>query len=233
MQFNVGVNLSGDDGGSWSRGGNVNATWKLGDRWEIQLGPSLDRARIAAQYVTTHDDATAAATYGHRYLFADVDQTTVSLETRLNVTFTPDLSLQVYARPFISAGDYGLPKELRAPRTFDFLTYGKDVGTLTPVEGGSLVDPDGAGPAPAFTVNTKDFNYRSLLGNAVLRWEWSPGSTIFVVWQQSRELRLSGSDPVYAGTGVGQFDLHRDVHDLFALQPSNIFMVKINYWLNP
>ncbi len=123
-------------------------------------------------------------------MFADLEQTTLSMDTRLNVTFTPDLSLELYAQPFIASGDYGALKELKAPGTFDFLRYGIDAGQVTVDEDGdSTVDPDGAGPAESFTIGNRDFNRVSLRGTGVLRWEWRPGSTLFFVWQQNRSKR--------------------------------------------
>lgn len=223
---------STDEAGSWSQSGGVDATWKAGDRWEVRLGPDVTRSHSAAQFVTSVGDATATDTYGRRYVFAGIDQTTVALDMRLNVTFSPSLSFEVFARPFVASGDYSGLKELRAPRTFEFARYGVDAGTVTRADDGDLrVDPDGSGPASPFDVADRDFNYRSLLGNAVLRWEWSPGSTLYLVWQQSRELRLSGFDP--ADGGLGQFRLGRDARELFGIAPDNIFQVKVNYWLNP
>ncbi|MHC4180454.1 MAG: DUF5916 domain-containing protein, partial [Planctomycetota bacterium] len=172
--------------------------------------------------------------FGTRYVFAGLDRTTLSLRTRVNLTFLPTLSLQLYLEPFISTGDYGTLKELRAPGTFDFLEYGEDIGTaVRNAEGDYDVDPDGAGAATGFRVSDRDFSYRSLLGNAVLRWEWRPGSTVFFVWQQSRINSITGRGPLGAQTSVGTFDLGRDMGDMFSTAPDNIFMIKVNYWLNP
>lgn len=190
---------------------------------DLTLTPLYWRGTNAAQHLGSRADANATRTFGRRYLFARLDQTELSLQTRLNVTFTPALSLQVYAQPYISSADFGAPSELAAPRTYTFLTYGRDVGTARPVEGGVEVDPDGAGSSPAFVVGDNDFNLRSLRGNAVLRWEWRPGSTLYVAWQQNRE-------DVGA---VGSFELGRDRAALFATRPDNVFVVKVNYWLNP
>ena len=89
------------------------------------------------------------------------------------------------------------------------------------------------GPAPEFSVSDRSFNFRSLLGNAVLRWEWSPGSTLFLVWQQSRAGRVRASEFDETGAlGVGDFDLGYDTRELFGLRDDNIFLVKVNYWLN-
>ena len=150
------------------------------------------------------------------------------------MTFTPDLSLQLYLEPFIATGDYGALKEFLAPGTFEFLEYGVDRGTVSPVGAGAVeVDPDGSGPATAFAVSDRDFSYRSLLGNAVLRWEWRSGSTLFFVWQQRRISSIVGPGPGSGRPWVGHFDLARDAGDMFEVAPDNIFMVKLNYWLNP
>jgi hypothetical protein len=181
--------------------------------------------------VTSVADPLANATFGNRYLFAGIDRTTLSLQSRVNLTFSPTLSLEVYVEPFISVGDYGALKEFSAPGTFDFLTYGEDIGTVVPGDGHVAIDPDGSGPAPGFQVSNRDFSYRSLLGNTVLRWEWMPGSSVFFVWQQSRIDSLVGQGE--APPWVGTFDLGRDMRDMFAVAPDNVFMIKINYWLNP
>ena len=104
----------------------------------------------------------------------------------VDLTISPSMSLQLYLEPFMSAGDYQGVKEFARRRAFDFYEYGVDIGTLAQDAGGYTADPDGPGPVPAFSVPNRDFSYRSLIGNAVLRWEWREGSTIFLVWQQRR-----------------------------------------------
>ena len=107
-----------------------------------------------------------------------------------------------------------------------------DVGTAIARRAGALrrCDPDGAGPAPSFRVNDRDFNLTSLRGNAVLRWEWRAGSTLFLVWQQDRAERLSGVDAELRGRDVGRFDVRSNVGDLFAVRPSNVLVFKVSYW---
>ena len=209
--------------------------FKPAENWVVRIGPELSHTALPAQYVTTVTDASATSTYGQRYVFAGLNQTTLGIETRLNVTFTPNLTLELYAQPFLSSNDFGALKELRAPRTFDFNEYGRDVGTATPEAGGTiLVDPDGSGSAAAFRVNDSDFNLASLRGNAVLRWEWRPGSTFFLVWQQDRYERLAAgeAEPV-GGRRLGEFDFGGNVRDLFDVQPTNVLLFKVSYWLNP
>jgi hypothetical protein len=181
--------------------------------------------------VTTIADARAVGTYENRYIFAPIEQTTLDTEIRLNLTFTRGLSLEVYTQPFISSGDYGALSELAAPRTFDFLEYGSEVGTLVRgTDGRYTIDPVGDG-VETFTIADRDFNVRSLIGNAVLRWEWRPGSTLFLVWQQNRSDRPTSTG--YPEGTYGDFDFGRDAEQLFRLEPENTFMIKVNYWLNP
>ena len=234
LSFRTRYSWEFEQDGSWQHSGNINLTYKSGEKVEVRVGPDFRRSFSSAQYVTSVTDDLATATYGRRYIFAPIDQTTVSLETRLNITFSPTLTFEMYAQPLISRGNFGGLKEFTAPGTFDFQSYGNDIGIIRRHEDGHyVIDPDGAGAAESFTVDDKDFNFRSLLGNAVLRWEWSPGSTLFLVWQQSRSHRIEGSDFDREGFGgVGTFDLGRDSSELFSLRPDNIFLVKVNYWLN-
>jgi hypothetical protein len=212
-----------DEAGGTQRSLNLTLGIKPGGTWELSLGPSIFLNKSAAQYVDSVDDSEATHTYGARYVFADLEQITLSMETRLNVTFTPDLSLEFFAQPFIASGDYGSLKELESPGTFDFIRYGIDAGQVTVDEdGNSTVDPDGAGPAVPFTIYNRDFNRVSLRGTGVLRWEWRPGSTLFFVWQQNR------SDPAYDQNG--DFDFTRDVQAILRGEAHNVFMVKATYW---
>jgi Domain of unknown function (DUF5916) len=86
---------------------------------------------------------------------------------------------------------------------------------------GYTIDPDGAGPAAPFTIGNQDFNFRSLRGTGVLRWEYRPGSTLYFVWTQER----SGSDQ------FGDFDFNRDRSALFRDRPTNVFQIKGTYWI--
>jgi hypothetical protein len=90
---------------------------------------------------------------------------------------------------------------------------------------GYRIFPEGReGAASPFGLSNRDFNLRSLRGNAVLRWEWRPGSTLFVAWQQNRE---------DFAQYVGDFQFGRDRTALFRARPDNVLVLKVNYWLNP
>jgi len=217
----------GGGGISYTRGGNGHefslsprVTLKPAPNWEVSLSPTFSKARDEAQYLFRVLDSTAVRTLGARYVFAPLDQTLVALVLRLNYTLRPGLSLQLFAQPFLASGDFGSPRELAAPGTYDFLVYGQDVGEI--VDG--RVYPSGQGSAHnAFELPQPDFNSTSLRGNAVLRWEWRPGSTLYLAWQQTR----SDFRP------VGEFDLGRDLDALFSVRADNVLLLKVSYWLNP
>lgn len=235
VSFRTGVRYGEDQSGAWQRSFNVSLNFRGGEKFEARIGPSFEQSHATAQYVTSRTDQTATRTFGRRYLFADLDQSTLSMDARFNVTLTPRVTIEIFAQPLLSSGNYENLKELRAPRTFDFNRYGTDAGTITALDGGRRfeIDPDGAGPASKFPVDNRDFNVRSLRSNAVFRWEWRPGSALFLVWQQTRSGRLAASDPDYPYARVGNFRLGRDAGDLLGLRPDNIFLVKMSYWLNP
>jgi hypothetical protein len=192
----------------------------------LSVGPTLSRNVLEDQWVGSYTDSYATQTYGRRYVFAHLDQTTLSADIRLKWTFTPQLSLELFAQPMISSGDYRDFKEFLQPRTFDFRIYGKNGSTIREQFDASgrvssyAVDGDGAGPAPSYGFGNPDFNVKSLRGNAVLRWEYRPGSTLYLVWTQSR----SDTEP------VGEFQFNRSLRRLWDARPDNIFMLKFTYW---
>jgi len=221
-----------DDSGLRERTFGMWSTLRPSSAVRVQLGPRFSHNDYTAQYVRTTADPRATDTYGARYVFGSLDQTTFSLETRLDWTFTPRLSLQLYAQPFVSAGSYSRFKELTTPGEFAFAAYGEDRGTLCSIGGMYVADPVAARECPTelpaaddpnFVVRfaNPDFNVRSLRGNAVLRWEYRPGSTLFFVWQQER----SGYEP------FGDFDFDRDTRGIFNGPSSNVFLIKASYWI--
>jgi hypothetical protein len=200
---------------------------------EIEFEPEWSSSADGAQYVSTADTLPFDPTFGPRYLFADLDRQEVSLQTRVNIVFSPVLSLQLYAQPLLSSGSYATYKQFLKPQTFGFDTFqegthevvgGSDgcVGGRTCVDANNerYVDFDSDGRAD-YSFTDQNFNVRSLVGNVVLRWEYRPGSTIFLVWQRRQGEEVS----------AGNFDFGRDIAALFNAPAENVFMIKVNYWL--
>jgi len=153
------------------------------------------------QWFGNFDDA-----LGTHYTFAHLDQHTTSVTARLNYTFTPDISLQGYLQPFVSKGTYTNVRQLSAaPRAANY--------------------DDRYAPYinPSVTDNPGGFNFKAFQSNMVFRWEYNPGSTLFLVWNEGRQ----GFNNL-----EGTKDFNGDVRDLFRLHPANTFLVKVSYWLN-
>jgi Domain of unknown function (DUF5916)/Carbohydrate family 9 binding domain-like len=232
IEGSVFLNYNGDEAGGSSVGVFPFVSYRPSGAVELSLSPGYSSGRSRSQFVRRKVDSTATATYAARYVFADLRQRSVDVTLRLNVTMSPTLSFQLYAQPFTFAGDYSGFKELRASRTFDFNVYGRDNGstitvTATDPEGRPAtyqVDPTGAAGDSVFTFSNPDFRTRSLRSNAVLRWEYRPGSTLYLVWTQSRGSFVP-FDPAFA---MGR-DFRRE---LFLDRPQNVLLVKLNYWLS-
>jgi hypothetical protein len=153
------------------------------------------------QWFGRYDDASGA-----HYTFAHLDQHTTSATVRLNYTFTPSVSLQTYLQPFVSKGTFSNVRQLSStPRAAAYDDRYAPFDNL------------------AVTTDPGGFNFKELQSNVVFRWEYQPGSSLFVVWNQGRQ----GSLP-FAGTD----NFRGDVSNLFALHPANTFLVKMSYWIN-
>lgn len=170
---------------------------------EISYRPSsFLKASIGLHWSQNTDESQwVEATDDSRYIFARIYQQTVGVQTRLNYTVTPTLSIQLYAEPFVSAGNYSNFKELVNGRSKSY-------------EGRYR---------PTLYSDNPDFNYRSFRTTNVLRWEYKPGSTLFVVWQQGREGSVTSGD----------FNFNRDFGAVFDSPAKNVFLIKWAYWFNP
>jgi len=207
------------DGYSWDTG--LETTFRPFQGWEIQMEPSFNKEFNPAQYIETVVDPNYTETYGHRYIFGELEHQTLSLETRLNFAFNSKLTVQFYAQSFVSSGKYLKYKQLRYPESFLFDRF--DEGS-TIVDGENdikYLDFDRDGEYD-FSFENGDFTIRSLKLNGVLRWEYLPGSTLFLVWQHSRFNEINS----------GAFNLNNSLNRLWGTQPANAIILKLNYWLN-
>ena len=171
---------------------------RLASNIEVTLGPSYRRRMEDAQWVDQIEEKINGRVKEH-YVYGELESRTLDFTTRADISFTPTLSLQFYLQPFVTIGDYTDFKELVEPKTYQFKPY--------PLN------------------ENYDFHRRSLRGNAVLRWEFQPGSTLFLVWSQSREVALD--------TGRGADLDFRPFHRLgssFTDEGEDIFLVKCRYW---
>ncbi len=184
-----------------------------GHSQSINVSPQVD-LRISSQFRgsvslsashninDTQDVNPSTDSTGTHYLFAHLDQQTVSMAFRVDYTATPTLTVQVYASPFVSKGRWSNMRELSAtPRAAAYSDRFQPF----------------AGPTPG------DFNFKFFNSNMVVRWEYKPGSTLFLVWSQGRD----DFEPT-----MGSRNTYGDFKKLFNAYPRNTFLVKASYWLN-
>jgi hypothetical protein len=194
--FEVETELQGNGNGSWYRALGVELTARPRPNLTVSVEPTFSRAHEENQYLAAFDDAAAASTYGRRYLFSEIERREFELGTRVDWTLNARLSFQLYAQPFVAAGDYHDHHALVAARTADFVPW-------------------------AGTVAEPDFNFRSVRGSAVVRWEFRPGSALYVVWNENR----AGVDP------TGEFRLGRNLRSISTAPSQDVFLVKLSWWL--
>jgi hypothetical protein len=196
----------------------------------ISVGPGFAFNTSKSQWVESDNnpftDALAVSTYGKRYIFADMNYKELSAQIRVNWTLSPTLSFQMFVQPLFATGDYTNFKEFARPRSFDFNVFGKNGSSFADSTFGDgsrkiYLDADGSGPAPVISMDHPNFSRVSLRGNAVLRWEYMPGSTLYFVWTQSR----------YNKVLDGTFNMKNSIDRLSDTSADNIFMIKLTYWL--
>jgi hypothetical protein len=198
VSMDFGLSYREDRSGEYDRSASFTLNYRPSSSVQVSVGPGFSKERDTDQWIDTFDDASFTTTYGQRHLFANVDATELNVSTRVDWTFSPTLSLQMFAQPFISANDFWGYKNFARPRSFEFT------------------------PAEVAEDAEDDFTYLSLRGNAVLRWEYRPGSTLFFVWQQDRSGEIDD----------GRFSFGDDVRGVFDRRASNVFLIKATYWLN-
>ena len=195
-----------DEGRSFNANVSPNVDFRVSSRFSASLGLGYSRNGDDWQFYRAYGAAGNDTTH---YTFARLDQTTMSVNARLNFTATPNLSFQFYGEPFASNGTYADWREIKDARASRFADRFKQYGT-----GRGLFD---------------GFNYRQFNSNAVVRYEYLPGSTLFAVWQQGRNNFLTPADAGYNGS----YNFSRDYGSSLRDHPNNTFLIKLAYWINP
>jgi hypothetical protein len=186
------------DDGSTSYYTGATMTYRPLPSIRLSLTPRLSNSSSNSQYVTRQRGAGYTPTYGDKYVFSTLDQKQVEIGVRTEWTMNARLSMQLYLQPFVASGDYKDFKYLTRPKSDDF----------------TAIDDSSVGFDP-------DFNFRSVRGSAVVRWEFRPGSALYVVWNENR----SEVAP------IGDFRMRRDFGALAEAPSQDVFLIKFSYWL--
>ena len=190
-----------DEGRSESLRLSPELAFKLSSRFNSGVSANYSWDRSDTQYYGTFTDSVTGVS---SFTFAHLRQRTLSLTWRLDYTFTPTATLQLYASPFVTRGTYTRVRELEDPRAARY------ADRYRPYADSSVTaDPGG-------------FNFQQFRSNLVFRWEYRPGSTLFLVWGQGRE---------HEADREGGQSFGADLRHLFRRRADNTFLVKVSYWL--
>lgn len=219
--FGFDGNYQESENNSYSVRFSPNVNINIGTRLRLIFDVNIQNENRPYQYIDSFDDETAVQMLGCRHIVGEMKRNTVSTEMRVDYTFTPKLSFQAYIQPYMTVASYSRFKEYTNPESYDFVEYGVTGGKDIEMYGndGYLLYPNGKDENNLYLENP-DFNYKALVGNAVLRWEFRPGSTLYLVWTRN------GSDDKHPGN----FEFIRDAKDMFKADADNVLAVKFTYW---
>ena len=154
------------------------------------------------------------------YIVGHIAQKTYGLTMKLQVNVTPDISLQWYAAPFTSTAKYNNFKKALNPdsrvRENRFYAFSPDEISFSDGKYTVLNNSEN------YAFANPDFNFNEFRSNLVARWEYRPGSTLYIVWQHSMSNQ--------SGNFLPGWD--QNLERMFGLPSTNVFMVKLNYWYN-
>jgi len=220
ISFGAGVDGSwSDDDAGRTRVGWISAGFRPSNALTFAAEQRYTHRRHDLQYVGTERGGVTP-----RYLYGAIDQETFSLVFRCDLALSPGFTIQYYGAPYLSSGRYRDFKRItdpRAPRYEDRFVHLGSAVRWNPAESGWEVDEDGDDVAE-YELGNPDFSFRDFNSNLVVRWEYSPGSSLYLVWQQARSSAVSD----------GRFDLQEDWNDLFGLHPHNIVLIKASRWFD-
>ena len=196
-------------------------TWRLGNHIYLTGQFDYDRNRNNLQYVTTiFPTNSIESVHSPQYVLGRMEQRTYGLTIKVQANITPDISFQFYGSPFTSTG------------SFENFKTAADTKSRTYLERFRVFEPDEISyndrrytvnrEGMNYAFNNPDFSFNEFRSNLVARWEYMPGSTLYLVWEH----RMSNNDNRYV-SGWGQ-----NLDHLFGLPATNTFMVKLNYWFN-
>ena len=217
-QWRLSPTYSGDRMGGWTAALGAGLSIRPGNRIELSADPSYARWVSPRQFYATLAGG-STATFGQRYIFSFIERSEISTRFRVNYALGPDLTLETYAEPFASSGRFYRIGELPAPRSYSLREYGSDGTTFARFESDSIVVTDANA---RFILPVRDFNVLSFRSNFVVRWEWRPGSTAYLVWQQNRADQSTTGSLINPGSLL----------DAVTANGDNVFAVKLNYWIS-
>ena len=219
LVFQVYSNVSsGYENSASSFNTGIDISLKPSNYLRISINPGFSKSYSELQYITKRSFGT-----DDRYIFGSIDRKTASASLRINLNLSPDLTLQYWGQPFVATGKYRDIKYITDPMAEEYKDrfHVYTPGQISSDQDGFYID-ENEDSSIDYDFGRRDFNVQEFLSNLVIRWEYNPGSSLYIVWSQTR----SGSNE------TGNMDLFNDIGNLFDTgdnKPHNVFLVKLSY----
>lgn len=204
----------GFDNNEKNKGVELNFVYRPSNAWNISLSPSISSNTDKMQYVTTVDDNNQ-----DKYIIARIDQTTYDMSLRMTYMVTPNLSVQYWGQPFAASGSYSEFKKVTKPDAENYENRFTVVNSTRDFENEEQAIDENSDGTTDYTIDDPDFNFAQFRSNMVIRWEYIPGSTLFVVWTQNRSESPTTDRHTFSHLYEGLFDK----------KPHNVFLLKYTY----
>ncbi|OGC07432.1 hypothetical protein A2V82_10695 [candidate division KSB1 bacterium RBG_16_48_16] len=221
LGLGFGTNMSfSDDGLGKAKTLSFWSNYKISSKFQLSSDADFSQSVESLEYMTTIN-----ALQGNRYILGQLNRKTLSMTLRLKYAITPELTLQYYGNPYVSIGDYSHAKKVVDPRAKHseqlYHTFTGDELCYQEATNEYGVDENRDGVCD-YAFSNNDFTFREFRSNFVLRWEFSPGSTFYLVWTHGRSIYSS----------PGDLAIGRGLNTLFGSQPENVYLFKLNYWFS-
>ncbi len=211
MEYSHGYDDSGNRYGL-----ELELTYRPVSNLSLSIDPEFSHRRSVLQYVDQQSFDT-----DQRYIFGSIDQKTLSMSLRIDLIITPELTIQFWGQPFIATGDFYDFKHITEPKADHFYdrfhTYHAE--EISYDQAGDRYKINETDPALSYEFGNPDFNIKEFLSNLVFRWEYRPGSFIYLVWSQSR------SD----SNSYGTLHFGDDFTDIWEIHPMDAILLKVSY----
>ncbi|MDP2335988.1 MAG: DUF5916 domain-containing protein [Bacteroidota bacterium] len=187
--------------------------WQINDRFSITSHTIFDNSVDHHQFVTRTKDLSGST----RYLVGTIDRNTISSTLRFEYFVSPEISIQYYGNPYASTGKY---ENFREVADASNKSLDKRYISLLPSAGNKYdLLRDGK---PAYSIKNPDFNFQEFRSNLVARWEFRPGSTLYLVWTNTRSAYSDQLDQ----------SIWKSFGNIWNVKPQNVFMIKFSYWFS-
>ena len=217
--FNGGTYISNEKDFRNISNWNISLGYRPMKSLRIEVEPGISQYKDELMYVGQR-----AYNSDMRYIMSNIKRNTIQTSFRINYNISPDLTIQYWGQPFIASGEYSAFKHITDSKaenlTDRYNSYSSDQISFNADWNAYVIDENRDGNID-YTIGKPDFNVKEFLSNFVVRWEYRPGSTVYLVWSQTRNQYIND----------GTFELSNDLNQLFGEKANNIFLVKFSYRL--